>query len=96
MSTVLRSLSLWHLERPASQVLPTPVEWFAVALVTGSSRGIGAAIARLFAHHGAKVAVHGRDRAALSLVKADIESDGGIAAEVIVDATRFDEHTRSL
>ena len=62
-----------------------------VALVTGSSRGIGAAIARLFARHGAKVAVHGRDRAALSLIKADIESDGGIAAEVIADVTRFDE-----
>src|SRR5215475_7353254 len=62
-----------------------------VALVTGSSRGIGAAIARLFARHGAKVAVHGRDRASLSLVKADIESDGGITAEVIADVTRFDE-----
>ncbi len=32
-----------------------------IALVTGSSRGIGAAIARLFAQQGAKVAVHGRD-----------------------------------
>ena len=35
-----------------------------IALVTGSSRGIGAAIARLFAQQGAKVAVHGRDTAA--------------------------------
>lgn len=34
-----------------------------VALVTGSSRGIGAAIAAVFAQHGAKVAVQGRDAA---------------------------------
>ena len=42
-----------------------------VALVTGSSRGIGAAIAKLFAANGAKVAVHGRDEAALSAVRAE-------------------------
>ena len=37
-----------------------------VALVTGSSRGIGAAIAMLFAEQGAKVVVHGRDTTASS------------------------------
>ena len=47
-----------------------------VALVTGSSRGIGAAIARLFARQGARVAVHGRDTAALAAVQADIERAG--------------------
>ena len=36
-----------------------------VALVTGSSRGIGAAIAIEFARRGASVAVHGRDQAAV-------------------------------
>lgn len=35
-----------------------------VALVTGSSRGIAAGIAKSFAQQGAKVVVHGRDGAA--------------------------------
>ncbi|PYO98847.1 MAG: short-chain dehydrogenase [Gemmatimonadetes bacterium] len=62
-----------------------------VALVTGSSRGIGAAIAHLFARHGARVAVHGRDLAALSAVRADIERAGGQAIQVAADVTRFAE-----
>lgn len=41
-----------------------------VALVTGSSRGIGAAIATMFAREGARVAVHGRDPEALADVTA--------------------------
>jgi 3-oxoacyl-[acyl-carrier protein] reductase len=60
-----------------------------VALVTGSSRGIGAAIARLFAREGARVVVHGRDRAALSAVRAQIEQDGGKALDVAGDVTQF-------
>ena len=48
-----------------------------VALVTGSSRGIGAAIARVFAQNGAQVAVHGRDVAALCAVRESIERAGG-------------------
>jgi 3-oxoacyl-[acyl-carrier protein] reductase len=61
------------------------------ALVTGSSRGIGAAIARLFAQQGARVAVHGRDTAALAAVQADIERAGGTAMPVVADVTRFSE-----
>jgi 3-oxoacyl-[acyl-carrier protein] reductase len=61
------------------------------ALVTGSSRGIGAAIAKLFAREGARVAVHGRDAAALSQVRSDIESAGGQAIEARADLTRFAE-----
>jgi 3-oxoacyl-[acyl-carrier protein] reductase len=60
-----------------------------VALVTGGSRGIGAAIARLFAEKGAKVAVHGRDPAALSRVRTEIESRGAQAIQVAGDVTRF-------
>lgn len=62
-----------------------------VALVTGSSRGIGAAIATLFAEHGASVAVHGRDETAVQRVCADIERTGAHVIGVRGDVTRFDE-----
>ena len=62
-----------------------------VALVTGSSRGIGAAIAKLFAASGAKVAVHGRDRTALSTVHAEITREGGRAIQVVGDVTKLAE-----
>jgi 3-oxoacyl-[acyl-carrier protein] reductase len=62
-----------------------------VALVTGSSRGIGAALAREFARHGAKVVVHGRDTAAMAAVRADIERAGGRAMQVAADITSFAE-----
>jgi 3-oxoacyl-[acyl-carrier protein] reductase len=60
-----------------------------VALVTGSSRGIGAAIAKMYAEHGAKVVVHGRDSAALSSIRREIESAGGRAMQVSGDVTSF-------
>ncbi len=60
-----------------------------VAWVTGSSRGIGAAIARRFAQLGARVAVHGRDVAALTAVREEIERAGGHAMQVTGDVTRF-------
>jgi 3-oxoacyl-[acyl-carrier protein] reductase len=58
-------------------------------LVTGSSRGIGAGIARLFARQGAKVALHGRDTAALEAVKNLIEQSGGTAIAVAAEATTW-------
>ncbi len=59
-----------------------------VALVTGSSRGIGAAIARRFADSGARVAVHGRDRAAVEAVLGAIVANGGEGMTVLGDVTR--------
>src|SRR5262245_47013917 len=62
-----------------------------VALITGSSRGIGAAIARMFGQNGEKVAVHGRDPVALSTVRNSIQRDGGTAIQVVADVTKFNE-----
>jgi 3-oxoacyl-[acyl-carrier protein] reductase len=62
-----------------------------VALVTGSSRGIGAEIAREFARHGAKVVIHGRDVEAMAAVRAEVERLGGQAMQVAADTTSFAE-----
>ncbi|MEU8147075.1 SDR family NAD(P)-dependent oxidoreductase [Nonomuraea sp. NPDC048901] len=58
-----------------------------VALVTGSSRGIGAAIATAFAQAGARVVLHGRDEAALAAVRARVDDLGGEAISVTGDVT---------
>jgi 3-oxoacyl-[acyl-carrier protein] reductase len=62
-----------------------------VALVTGSSRGIGAGIATHFAQQGARVVVHGRDAAAVSDVAGRIGQAGGRAMQVTADVTRYAE-----
>lgn len=62
-----------------------------VALVTGSSRGIGAAIARLFAEQGAKVVLNGRDKATLNQFKEELERAGSRVMYVVADVRRFNE-----
>ena len=47
------------------------------ALVTGSSSGIGAEIARMLASEGVKVVVHGRDETRAKAVTKEIDSAGG-------------------
>ncbi|GGM57418.1 SDR family NAD(P)-dependent oxidoreductase [Dactylosporangium sucinum] len=55
-----------------------------VALVTGSSRGLGAAIATTFAAAGAQVVLHGRDASALAAVRSRL---GAAAMPVTGDIT---------
>jgi 3-oxoacyl-[acyl-carrier protein] reductase len=61
-----------------------------VAVVTGSSRGIGAATCRLLAANGVKVVVNGRDRAALQDTVDAIRRDGGDATGIAADVTDVD------
>jgi 3-oxoacyl-[acyl-carrier protein] reductase len=55
------------------------------ALVTGSSRGIGEAIAKTLASEGAAVVVHGRDETKTRRVADEITQSGGRAAIAIGD-----------
>lgn len=62
-----------------------------VALVTGSSKGIGEGIARGLAREGAIVIIHGRNKTTTEDVAHDIISGGGRAFAVLGDLTHDDE-----
>lgn len=66
-----------------------------VALVTGSTSGIGQAIAKLFAEEGAKVVVTGRRRQLGEELAREIESAGGTATYYQADLSRS-QHARDL
>ena len=65
-----------------------------IALVTGSSKGIGEGVARGLAREGAIVIVHGRNKTKTEEVAHDIVAHGGRAYVVIGDLTNDDEVQR--
>jgi NAD(P)-dependent dehydrogenase (short-subunit alcohol dehydrogenase family) len=75
-----------------------PVHWLAgrVALVTGASRGIGAATAEAIAAAGARVVLAARDSEALDAIAADIRSAGGEAMAVPTDVSKPAEVERLI
>ena len=58
-----------------------------VAVVTGSTRGIGEACVKLFAREGAKVVVSGRNENDGHRVVEDIQKEGGTAVFVQCDVS---------
>jgi glucose 1-dehydrogenase len=60
-----------------------------VVVVTGASRGLGVAIAKECAAHGARVTLAARSEDRIAAVKADIERAGGEALAVPCDVTRL-------
>ena len=63
------------------------------ALITGSHRGTGAGIARVLAHEGARVLVHGFEPGQPDDVVAGIEAAGGAATPLIADLLDDDATT---
>jgi NAD(P)-dependent dehydrogenase (short-subunit alcohol dehydrogenase family) len=62
-----------------------------VAIVTGASRGIGEAIARSFAAHGAKVVITARKLESVESVAASIRAEGGEALALAAHAGKADQ-----
>jgi NAD(P)-dependent dehydrogenase (short-subunit alcohol dehydrogenase family) len=73
-----------------------PGHWLAgrVAMVTGASRGIGAATAEALAGAGASVVLAARDRDALGSVAARIRAAGGQAMPVPADVSKGEDVER--
>lgn len=61
------------------------------AFVTGSSSGIGVAIAKALAAEGASIILHGRNAERIERVRGEIQASGGEVASVVGDLEHADE-----
>jgi len=66
-----------------------------VAMITGPAKGMGAAVSIAFAREGCRLALVGRDVAAIEPVAAEVRRDGGEAIIVACDVTKADECERA-
>jgi NAD(P)-dependent dehydrogenase (short-subunit alcohol dehydrogenase family) len=82
--------------QPTGSQPATGGRWLAgrVAVITGASRGIGAATAAAIAAAGAHVVLAARDRQALDRVASEIEDAGGRATPVPTDVSKDAEVDR--
>jgi 3-oxoacyl-[acyl-carrier protein] reductase len=64
------------------------------AIVTGGTRGIGAAVAALLAEHGAAVVVSGRDAARLQKAVQELEERGASVHGVVADVAKREDADR--
>ncbi|WP_025896987.1 SDR family oxidoreductase [Sneathiella glossodoripedis] len=67
-----------------------------VALITGASKGIGAATAREFARQGAKVVLAARSEDSLKTLAEEINSSGGQAIAIACDVADFDNVSKAV
>lgn len=68
-----------------------------VALITGSARGIGKAIALELAHHGAKIVINDiLEKNEIDITSEEIKKSGNIAIGIKADVTLFDEVNRMV
>ena len=63
-----------------------------VAVVTGSSRGIGRGVAEFLAKEGCDIVLHGRDKAALAEVEAAVKKAGRKTLTVVNDLSKDGSH----
>lgn len=67
-----------------------------IALVTGSSRGIGRAIAKAFAEHGGKVVISSRTQSDCDLVAREINDKHGAGRAIALSASLSDKASLEL